>query len=144
MVALVAAACGNEQRRGVAAAARRPPKTYSSIGAGEGELNLIAWNGYVEDGSNDPNYDWVTPFETADGLQGHGEVRRHLRRDGHPDAPGRRLRLRRRLGVRATPSNRLIAGGDVAAIDTDAVPASITNVIAPLQPVGGTNNPTTW
>ena len=31
-----------------------------SIGKGEGEVNLIAWAGYVEDGSTDPKVDWVT------------------------------------------------------------------------------------
>ena len=39
----------------------------TSVGAGEGAVNLIAWEGYTEDGSNDKNYDWVTPFETATG-----------------------------------------------------------------------------
>ena len=30
---------------------------------------MIAWNGYVEDGSNDPAYDWVTPFEDETGCK---------------------------------------------------------------------------
>src|SRR6266498_3304829 len=51
---LVAAACGGGSKS---------LKPLSSIGPGEGRLNLIAWGGYVEDGSNDPNYDWVHPFE---------------------------------------------------------------------------------
>lgn len=34
-----------------------------TIGPGEGTLNLVAWSGYVEHGSNDPRVDWVTPFE---------------------------------------------------------------------------------
>ena len=32
----------------------------TELGEGEGEVNLIAWAGYVEDGSNDPAIDWVT------------------------------------------------------------------------------------
>src|SRR5207342_2560505 len=36
-------------------------------------------------------------------------------------------------------SNKLIAGGNVAAIDTSLFP-QFKNVISPLQPVGGTNN----
>ncbi len=29
----------------------------------EGQLNIVAWAGYAEDGSTDSAYDWVTPFE---------------------------------------------------------------------------------
>ena len=39
----------------------------TALGEGEGEVNLIAWAGYVEDGSTDPAVDWVTPFEEATG-----------------------------------------------------------------------------
>jgi putative spermidine/putrescine transport system substrate-binding protein len=38
-----------------------------SVGAGEGEVDIIAWAGYIERGANDPNYDWVTPFESQTG-----------------------------------------------------------------------------
>jgi putative spermidine/putrescine transport system substrate-binding protein len=34
-----------------------------AIGPGEGQLDIIAWPGYVERGESDKNYDWVTPFE---------------------------------------------------------------------------------
>src|SRR3954468_977390 len=48
-----------------------PPKIpmAQSVGAGEGKLSLISWAGYVEDGQNDPNEDWGTPFEKATGCQ---------------------------------------------------------------------------
>ena len=39
------------------------------VGKGEGKLNLVAWAGYVEDGSTDPAVDWVTPFEKQTGCQ---------------------------------------------------------------------------
>ena len=32
-----------------------------------GTINVLAWPGYAEDGSTDPNVDWVTPFEEATG-----------------------------------------------------------------------------
>ncbi|MFO7544159.1 MAG: ABC transporter substrate-binding protein [Trueperaceae bacterium] len=35
----------------------------------EGELNIIAWAGYVERGDTDPAYDWVTGFEAETGCQ---------------------------------------------------------------------------
>ena len=30
---------------------------------GEGEVDIVAWPGYIERGDTDPNYDWVTEFE---------------------------------------------------------------------------------
>ena len=61
VVALIGAACSNKSSSTTDGAAGgggiTPAKTYSSIGSPEGQLNLIAWNGYTEDGSNDPNYD---------------------------------------------------------------------------------------
>jgi putative spermidine/putrescine transport system substrate-binding protein len=41
----------------------------ATIGPGEGELNLIIWPGYAEDGSNVKEYDWVHPFEAKTGCQ---------------------------------------------------------------------------
>ncbi|MEO7222447.1 MAG: ABC transporter substrate-binding protein [Devosia sp.] len=36
-----------------------------SLGAGEGEVSIIAWAGYIERGETDAAYDWVTEFEKA-------------------------------------------------------------------------------
>lgn len=33
------------------------------LGAGEGEVSIVAWAGYIERGETDKNYDWVTEFE---------------------------------------------------------------------------------
>jgi putative spermidine/putrescine transport system substrate-binding protein len=33
------------------------------IGPGEGQVNIVAWPGYIERGQTDKNYDWVTDFE---------------------------------------------------------------------------------
>ena len=40
-----------------------PSGVPTSIGDGEGALTILTWPGYVENGSTDPAYDWVTPFE---------------------------------------------------------------------------------
>ncbi len=40
-----------------------------SVGKTEGAVNILAWPGYAEDGSNDPSVDWVTPFEKQTGCQ---------------------------------------------------------------------------
>jgi len=33
------------------------------VGAGEGQVNIVAWAGYIENGATDKAYDWVTEFE---------------------------------------------------------------------------------
>jgi putative spermidine/putrescine transport system substrate-binding protein len=58
---LLLAACGG--------AASPAPSAQASLGANEGELNLIIWAGYAESGEVDPNFDWVTPFEEETGCQ---------------------------------------------------------------------------
>lgn len=39
----------------------------TEIGAGEGELSIVAWAGYIERGETDANFDWVSDFEAATG-----------------------------------------------------------------------------
>lgn len=36
-------------------------KMRQSLGKLEGQLNILAWPGYIERGQSDPNYDWPTP-----------------------------------------------------------------------------------
>ena len=74
-----------------------PEGMMESLGEGEGQVNLIAWAGYVEDGSTDPKVDWVTDFEKETGLPGQRQDRQHVGRDGDADA---HRRVRRRLGLR--------------------------------------------
>ena len=40
-----------------------------SLGAGEGEVSIVAWAGYIERGETDPNFDWVTAFEAETGCK---------------------------------------------------------------------------
>ena len=35
----------------------------TKIGKGEGQVDIVAWPGYIERGETDPNFDWVTKFE---------------------------------------------------------------------------------
>ncbi len=41
----------------------------TEVGPGEGQLNIVAWAGYVERGETDKAYDWVTKFETETGCK---------------------------------------------------------------------------
>ena len=62
--ALVAAACGS----GSTPDATAGPTPLASLGSPDGQaINVLAWPGYVEDGSYDATVDWVTPFEKETG-----------------------------------------------------------------------------
>ncbi|MDN5860650.1 MAG: spermidine/putrescine ABC transporter substrate-binding protein, partial [Pseudonocardia sp.] len=65
-VGLILAACGGGGTAAAPAGEAAPPagKAYAGpVGKGEGQLSVLAWPGYAEDGSTDPKVDWVTPFE---------------------------------------------------------------------------------
>ncbi|MGH2527485.1 MAG: spermidine/putrescine ABC transporter substrate-binding protein, partial [Actinomycetota bacterium] len=67
-LAMVAAACGEDD--GAAGdGTTEAPVVYDEIGELEGQLELIAWHGYTEDGTTEgyEGTDWVTPFEDATG-----------------------------------------------------------------------------
>ena len=140
-LAIVAAACGDEETpSGGSGGAIEPAKTYDSIGETEGSLELIAWAGYVEDGTSEggEDFDWVTPFEDATGCQVNvtygdtsDEMVTLMRQGGGTVYDG--------VSASGDASVRLIAGGDVGAIDTSLFP-QFANVIGPLNPDGGTNN----
>jgi putative spermidine/putrescine transport system substrate-binding protein len=89
----------------------------TEIGAGEGEVNVLAWPGYVEDGSNDPAVDWVSDFESETGCQvnvklfGTSDEAVNLIRTGEYDV----------VSASGDASLRLIAAGDVEPVNTDLI-----------------------
>ena len=89
-----------------------------SIGNGEGNLNLIAWAGYVEDGSTDPKVNWVKPFEKSTGCQTTVKVA------GSSDEMVTLMRTGGYDGVSASgdASLRLVGGKDVSPVNVDLVP----------------------
>jgi putative spermidine/putrescine transport system substrate-binding protein len=119
---LALASCGSDEPSGSSGAGAQgftPPKVpmLQSLGAGEGSVNLVAWAGYVEDGSTDPKVDWVTPFEKATGCKVNVKVAAtsdemvQLMKSGQYDA----------VSASGDASLRLIAAGDVAPVNTDLV-----------------------
>jgi putative spermidine/putrescine transport system substrate-binding protein len=90
----------------------------TAVGDGEGQLNLIAWAGYAEDGSNDPKVDWVHPFEQETGckvnvkLGNTSDEMVQLMRSGQYDG----------VSASGDATLRLIYAGDVAPVNTDLVP----------------------
>ncbi|MGC3860318.1 ABC transporter substrate-binding protein [Micromonospora chersina] len=97
----------------------KPPKIdkLAALGAGEGQVNVVAWAGYVEDGSTDPKVDWVTDFEKQSGCQvnvkvaGTSDEMVTLMKTGEYDV----------VSASGDASLRLIYGGDVAPVNTDLI-----------------------
>ena len=90
----------------------------TEVGEGEGEVDLIAWAGYVEDGSTDPKVDWVSDFEKQTGCQVNVKI------GNTSDEMVQLMRTGDYDGVSASgdATLRLIDGGDVAPVNTDLVP----------------------
>ena len=121
VAAIVVAACGGAS--GTAA-----PSLPTSIGAGEGALNLVIWAGYAERGAADAAYDWVTPFETKTGCKvsttdmtdsNNGVA---LMQSGEYDG----------ISASGDATTRLIAGGIASPVNTAILP-NYANVFAGLK-----------
>jgi putative spermidine/putrescine transport system substrate-binding protein len=89
------------------------------LGAGEGQVNIIAWPGYIERGTTDKAFDWVTAFETKSGCKvnvktaGTSDEMVALMNEGGFDL----------VTASGDASLRLIAGKRVQPVNTDLVPS---------------------
>lgn len=112
--ALALTSCGSDSK-----ASNEPPKleALSTLGDGEGAVNIVAWAGYVENGSTDPNVDWVTDFEKETGCKVNvkngatSDDMVSLMKTGEYDV----------VSASGDASLRLIYGGDVAPVNTDLI-----------------------
>ena len=84
------------------------------LGKTEGAVKILAWPGYVEDGSNDPNVDWVSDFTKSTGCKveaktfGTSDEALNLMKTGDYDV----------VSASGDASLRLIASGDVVEVNT--------------------------
>ena len=91
----------------------------TAVGDGEGELNIVAWPGYIERGESDAAYDWVTKFEAASGCKvsvktaNTSDEMVALMNEGGFDL----------VTASGDASLRLVAGKRVQAINTDLIPS---------------------
>ena len=91
----------------------------TAVGDGEGELNIVAWPGYIERGETDKAYDWVTKFEEATGCKVNVKTANTsdemvaLMNEGGFDL----------VTASGDASLRLVAGKRVQAINTDLIPS---------------------
>ncbi len=104
---------------GCAASGGQTSGKLQSLGDNEKTLSLLGWPGYAEDGSNDPAYDWVTPFEKDTGCQvtfksyGTSDEALNLFKSGDYDV----------IAASGDATLRLIASGDVQPLNTDLIPS---------------------
>jgi len=129
VAALVVGACGGGSS---GTPAPSTPALPTSVGAGEGALNLIEWAGYVVGGHAETvpegGYDWVTQFEkdtgcivsVKQGLDSANMVQ--LMKTGEYDG----------VSASGDATLRLIAAGDVSPVNLDLVP-NYKNVFAGLK-----------
>jgi putative spermidine/putrescine transport system substrate-binding protein len=106
----VVVACGKKEEAPATAAA--------GSDALEGQLDIVAWPGYIERGATDKAYDWVTEFETNTGCKvnvktaGTSDEMVSLMTQGGYDL----------VTASGDASVRLIRGGTVQPIDIARVP----------------------
>jgi putative spermidine/putrescine transport system substrate-binding protein len=66
LAALLVAGAGCQKKTEEAPA---PETAKKELGAPEGQLDIVAWPGYIERGDTDKSYDWVTQFEKDTGCK---------------------------------------------------------------------------
>jgi putative spermidine/putrescine transport system substrate-binding protein len=90
-----------------------------AIGPGEGQVNIVAWPGYIERGETDKAFDWVTKFEEATGCKVNVKTANTsdemvaLMNEGGFDL----------VTASGDASLRLIAGKRVQEVNTDLIPS---------------------
>jgi len=96
-----------------------PEKSAAAkLGKNEGAISILAWPGYVEDGSSDPKVDWVHPFEKETGCKvtaktfGTSDEAFNLMKTGDYDV----------VSASGDASLRLIASNTVQPVNTDLIP----------------------
>ena len=68
IVALAAVAAIAVSACGTGSSSTPAPSLPTELGSTQGQsINVLAWPGYVEDGSTDPSVDWVSDFEAESG-----------------------------------------------------------------------------
>ncbi len=91
----------------------------TELGTPEGQVNIVAWPGYIERGETDAAFDWVTKFEEATGCKVNVKTANTsdemvaLMNEGGFDL----------VTASGDASLRLVAGGKVQPINIDLVPS---------------------
>ena len=121
IVALTAAACGGDDGDSDDGGGNaNQGGMLQEIGEGEGQVNIIAWAGYIERGDTDPAYDWVTAFEEETGCKVNVKTAATSDEMVSLMQGSNEFDL---VTASGDASNRLIAGGTVQEVNTDLIPS---------------------
>jgi putative spermidine/putrescine transport system substrate-binding protein len=118
-IALAVTACGKKEQPAPAASAPGAAAQPEASTALEGQVDIVAWPGYIERGETDPNYDWVTAFEQETGCKvnvktaGTSDEMVSLMTQGGYDL----------VTASGDASLRLIRGGTVQPVDLARIPS---------------------
>ncbi len=117
--ALLLTLAGCQRKEEAAPPAATEPAAETASTALEGQLDIIAWPGYIERGDTDPGYDWVTGYEQQTGCKvnvkvaGTSDEMVSLMTQGGYDL----------VTASGDASIRLIRGNTVQPIDVSRVPS---------------------
>jgi putative spermidine/putrescine transport system substrate-binding protein len=101
------------------APAAHAQSALKKLGKGEGQVDIVAWAGYIERGQTDKNFDWVTEFEKKTGCKvnvktaGTSDEMVALMNEGGFDL----------VTASGDASMRLIAGKRVQPVNVDLIPS---------------------
>lgn len=108
---VVLAACGGSD-------SKESTKAATKLGPTEGKVSILAWPGYVEDGSNDPKVDWVSEFEkqtkckVTSKTYGTSDEAFNLAKTGDYDA----------IVASGDLTARMVASEEAVEVNTDLIP----------------------
>jgi putative spermidine/putrescine transport system substrate-binding protein len=120
--ALALAGCARKKEEPVAEAPAAAPAAAAPAATLEGQVDIVAWPGYIERGETDKNYDWVTGFEADTGCKvniktaGTSDEMVSLMTQGGYDL----------VTASGDASLRLIRGGTVQPVDISRIPGYAT------------------
>jgi putative spermidine/putrescine transport system substrate-binding protein len=115
---LIATACGGDDEGSSGGGGGSASGPLQKVGEGEGEVNIIAWAGYIERGETDPDYDWVTQFEDETGCKVNVKTAATSDEMVALMQEGSGFDL---VTASGDASLRLIAGGTVQEVNTDLI-----------------------
>jgi putative spermidine/putrescine transport system substrate-binding protein len=118
-VALAMSGCAKKEQPAAVEAPATPAAATADATALEGQVDIVAWPGYIERGETDKAYDWVTQFEQDTGCKvnvktaGTSDEMVSLMTQGGYDL----------VTASGDASLRLIRGGTVQPVDITRIPS---------------------
>ena len=118
-IAVVVTGCAKKEEPAPAASAPEAAAPSAAPAALEGQVDIVAWPGYIERGETDASYDWVSAFEQETGCKvnvktaGTSDEMVSLMTQGGYDL----------VTASGDASLRLIRGGTVQPVDLSRIPS---------------------